>query len=1195
MYAMMCTRPDLAYPLSVLSRFVGLGRHTDVHWAAAKRVLRYLRATSDLALTLGGSVLPVLSGYSDSSYADSCPDRRSSQGYGFTLGSGLISWRSTRSSSVCLSTCEAELKHIEVRYFFVRELVQSRFLHLRKVALDANLADIFTKAFLRAPHRFYVRALGLSLAFPHQGSAAALGASAPAITCARESAASAEALHTFTLESGASRCFFRDCTTVTPLVAPVPISLADPSGGAVVVRASTVLPCPAAPSGSLPGLHLPSFSTNLVSNAVLQNVWVDTFTPGGQRVVICPMAASSQVSASGQLAASCSWQVLSHQTLLWHHRLGHPSLPRLRSMHSHLLVSGLPRSLPPLPRSIAPPCLPCVEGRQRAAPHSSFPRTTAPLQTLHMDVKADVRGVLIPWIRATRRHLRERFRRDLPVMRLHSASSGLLAEFCRDEDIVQSFSLPASPQQIGIAERRIGLIMEVSRTSMIHAAAPHFLWPFAVRYAAHQLNLWPRVSVPETSPALCWMGEVGDASAFRDVTFDESVCFYRLHRHASHPVPLPPLFLVPVPPPVDPLPPQGPAPSAVDSGAAGGGDTGGEDSGGAGFGGTETGDEGSGGADSGGAGSGGAASPSGGGAVGAPAPGPCVGQQQPPSRLETLSPQQLREWVVRRGCSGAGAWSFTGPGATGAGGTARGTGAGGAVGAGGHGAAGAGGIAGAVGRAAGAGGAAGAGAAGARGAGGAGTGGARAASAGGAGAAGAGNAGAASAGGAGGAAGAGGAGAGGAGGARAGGTGGARAAGTGGARAGGAGGAGAGGARAAGSGGARAAGAGGASARGAGAADDTVAAWLPTACSFSLQLSDSLTERREPDSRASILVRARRRVVVPSPPASSLPDVADPESDIVRAASPTKRLVFDSDCPPSVGGETSLGRDVLKDRQLELEHLATAAPHLAAMLLCPDGDPDALDIPTLRTYVEAISGDHPSQWQTNMDAEMASWKSTGTYVDGVPPPGANIVDGMWILRVKRPPGSPPAFKTRYVARGFSQRQGGRLLPYLFPHPKDDYSSGWTLRRPVYELGQAPREWHDTLRTSLAALGFAPSTADPSMFLRTDTTLPPFYVLVYVDDLVFATADTEALALVKAKLQERHTCTDLSELRRYLGLQITWDRARRTITLTQSHMVHQVLQRFGFQFSSPQPTPVPTGHSLSALPSDESVKPSGPYP
>ncbi|CAI7766176.1 unnamed protein product, partial [Closterium sp. NIES-54] len=138
-------------------------------------------------------------------------------------------------------------------------------------------------------------------------------------------------------------------------------------------------------------------------------------------------------------------------------------------------------------------------------------------------------------------------------------------------------------------------------------------------------------------------------------------------------------------------------------------------------------------------------------------------------------------------------------------------------------------------------------------------------------------------------------------------------------------------------------------------------------------------------------------------------------------------------------------------------------------------------------------------------------------------------------------------------------------------------------------------WHDTLRTTLAALGFDPSTADPSLFLRTDTSLPPFYILVYVDDLVFSTGDTAGLGHVKSELQKRHTCTDLGELTSYLGSQITRDRAQRTITLTQSHMVQQVLQRFDFTYSSPQATPLPTRHSLSALPSDESVEPSGPYP
>ncbi|CAI7759109.1 unnamed protein product [Closterium sp. NIES-53] len=69
----------------------------------------------------------------------------------------------------------------------------------------------------------------------------------------------------------------------------------------------------------------------------------------------------------------------------------------------------------------------------------------------------------------------------------------------------------------------------------------------------------------------------------------------------------------------------------------------------------------------------------------------------------------------------------------------------------------------------------------------------------------------------------------------------------------------------------------------------------------------------------------------------------------------------------------------------------------------------------------------------------------------------------------------------------------------------------------------------------------------------------------------------------SELQKRHMCTDLGELTSYLGLRITRDKAQRTITLTQSHMVQQFLQRFDFTYSSPQSTPLPTGHSLSAPP------------
>ncbi|CAI7833106.1 unnamed protein product [Closterium sp. NIES-53] len=403
---------------------------------------------------------------------------------------------------------------------------------------------------------------------------------------------------------------------------------------------------------------------------------------------------------------------------------------------------------------------------------------------------------------------------------------------------------------------------------------------------------------------------------------------------------------------------------------------------------------------------------------------------------------------------------------------------------------------------------------------------------------------------------------------------------------------------------------------------------------------------------------APQHVPLPSPPASSLPDGPDPESHSLRAASPTitrflatavadplfessaasalvaelvdfvaacrldyaASLVAESAsasvCPPIVGGECALGTDVLEDRQEDLECFAAASPHLVSMLLAPEGDPDALDIPTPRSYAEAIEGPYSSQWQAAMDAEMASWKSTGTYVDEVPPLGANIVSGMWIFwgvdffQTFSP--TPKMTTLRVLLHVAAQRDyelhsldfstafvQGSLHEEIWlrrpPGFTGSFPAGtqWSLRRPVYSLRQAPREWHDTLRTTLAALGFSPSTADPSLFLRTDATLPPFYVLVYVDDLVFATGDTEALAHVKSEIQKLHTCTDLGELTSYLGLRITQDRAQRTITLTQSHMVQQVLQCFGFTYSSPQSTPQPTGHSLSAPPSDESVEPSGP--
>ncbi|CAI7814794.1 unnamed protein product, partial [Closterium sp. NIES-54] len=172
------------------------------------------------------------------------------------------------------------------------------------------------------------------------------------------------------------------------------------------------------------------------------------------------------------------------------------------------------------------------------------------------------------------------------------------------------------------------------------------------------------------------------------------------------------------------------------------------------------------------------------------------------------------------------------------------------------------------------------------------------------------------------------------------------------------------------------------------------------------------------------------------------------------AASLVAESASASVCPSSVGGECALGTDILEDRHEEFECFAAASPHLVSMLIAPEGDLDALDIPTPRSYAEAIEGPYSSQWQAAMDAEMASWKSTGTYVYEVPPLRANIVSGMWIFRVKRPPGSPPAFKERYVARGFSQRQGVDFFQNFSPTPKMT-----TLRVLLHVAAQRDYELH----------------------------------------------------------------------------------------------------------------------------------------
>ena len=108
MYIMVCTRPDLAFPVSLLARYMADGAYRRKHWVAAKRVLRYLKGTQDWSLILGGKEPIILTMEADASWGDCKESRRSTQGYVAGLGASPVTWKSQRSDAVALSTAEAE-------------------------------------------------------------------------------------------------------------------------------------------------------------------------------------------------------------------------------------------------------------------------------------------------------------------------------------------------------------------------------------------------------------------------------------------------------------------------------------------------------------------------------------------------------------------------------------------------------------------------------------------------------------------------------------------------------------------------------------------------------------------------------------------------------------------------------------------------------------------------------------------------------------------------------------------------------------------------------------------------------------------------------------------------------------------------------------------------------------------------------
>ncbi|GKB53113.1 putative RNA-directed DNA polymerase [Tanacetum coccineum] len=153
MYAMTCTRPDVSFALSMVSRHQQ--NPGEGHWTAVKNILRYLRNTKDRFLVYGGEKELRVTGYCDAGWQTDKDDSRSQSGWVFLLNGGAVTWKSSKQDTVADSTCESR------KYHFVRSKVEEGHVIVKDIQSEDNPADPFTKALAKSKHDEHAWSIGL--------------------------------------------------------------------------------------------------------------------------------------------------------------------------------------------------------------------------------------------------------------------------------------------------------------------------------------------------------------------------------------------------------------------------------------------------------------------------------------------------------------------------------------------------------------------------------------------------------------------------------------------------------------------------------------------------------------------------------------------------------------------------------------------------------------------------------------------------------------------------------------------------------------------------------------------------------------------------------------------------------------------------------------------------------------------------
>ena len=277
------------------------------------------------------------------------------------------------------------------------------------------------------------------------------------------------------------------------------------------------------------------------------------------------------------------------------------------------------------------------------------------------------------------------------------------------------------------------------------------------------------------------------------------------------------------------------------------------------------------------------------------------------------------------------------------------------------------------------------------------------------------------------------------------------------------------------------------------------------------------------------------------------------------------------------------------------------------------------------TLEEALASEQAELWRQAADDEMASLLANNTWELDSVPPGVKPIPTKWVFKIKRDSaGNVERYKARLVAKGFRQREGidyeevfapvskyttvrtllalaaaqdmeihqldiktaflyGELEEDVWVEQPPGYENGngslaCHLHKSLYGLKQAPRAWHSKLSQELAALGFEPSTADPALFIKPGAS--PIYLLTYVDDILVITLDTAGLADTKVQILAAFEARDMGPASFFLGMSIHRDRHARSITLGQSRLTGDLLEKYGMTECKPLSTPLSPAAKLT---------------